>query len=90
MKHISESLFPEMKKKRSERGDLLVYIAEKLGWKVSRVAFHVAHLKQIADLHYLKSVCDDAENRWKRTNKKEGCAWAAAFWHETRPKPKSF
>jgi hypothetical protein len=62
----------------TERGELLKYFSGKLSMKIPRVAFHVAHLKELKDLYFLKSSCDDAERR--------GVAWGAAFWTSIKPK----
>lgn len=39
---------------------------------IPRIAMHLSHLKELKDLYYLKSSCDQAEKR--------GVAWGAAFW----------
>ena len=67
---ILKRLAPK-KKRQSERGDLLVYFAEKLGVSVGRVAGKVAHLK-LPDLYYLKSTCEQEGKR--------GTPFGKVFW----------
>jgi hypothetical protein len=71
----------------SERGELIDYFhananAERDGKRYKKLpiryyAVKLSHLK-IADLYYLKSVCEDARRR--------GGSWAKAFWGSLRVK----
>lgn len=75
------------KKRRTERGDLLVYFADKLNIGRAQkklkdvtpasVGFWLTGFT-LHDLYYLKSSCDDAERR--------GTPWGARFWTSIREK----
>lgn len=67
-----------VKSKATERGDLLKYLAGKMGWSIPRMAKQLSHLKELQDLYFLKSDCDQAEKR--------GIQWGAAFWTAIKPK----
>ena len=64
----------EQKSKKTERGELLVYFCGKLNkgraekklkpLTIPRVAFMLTRIPT-KDLYYIKSVCDDFENRGK-------------------------
>src|SRR5689334_12427990 len=54
-----------------ERATLIAYFAKKMGWTGRGTAITVGHLKELRDLYYLKSDCDQAEAR--------GVPWPAAF-----------
>ena len=64
---------PIKKRRGSERAELLGHFALNSGIKIGRVAFMVAHLKELKDLYYLKSDCDQASAR--------GVPFSAAFRH---------
>lgn len=66
------------KTRKTERGELLKYFSGKLKMPIPRVAKHLEHLKEVRDLYYLKSDCDQAEAR--------GVPWSAAFWTGIRPR----
>lgn len=93
MKQIA-SLFAHPKykapqKRTSERGDLLEYFTSnvntaRIGTKfkklpISAVAVRLQGLK-LADLYYLKSVCEDARRR--------GQSWSKTFWGSLKPRDK--
>lgn len=74
---------------RNERDEYLDYFFARLAplWK-SRdgkpltkryVAIRISHLKRIQDLHYLKNICLDGEQRGK--------AFSFVFWGSLKPKP---
>lgn len=58
-------------KPMSERATLLGYFSEKSGIEIGHIAFMVGHLKDLRDLYYLKSDCDQAATR--------GVPFSAAF-----------
>jgi hypothetical protein len=66
------------KKRQSERGILLEYFASKLGWQIGRVVGKLGHLKDIQDLYYIKSICDQYE--------REGKEWSKAFNGSLKPR----
>lgn len=79
MKPIIAFKAPELQKTRkTERGELLRYFAERLKMPIPRVARHLGHLKELSDLYYLKSDCDQAAQR--------GVPFGAAFWTAIKPK----
>ncbi len=65
MEHISD-LFGKMhvsletKSRKTERGELLKYFSGKMGKPIPWVAVKVEGL-EVADLYYLKSICDKYE-----------------------------
>ena len=67
-------------------GDFKKYCFEraKKEWKHPTKPFEVhwgqntSHLKKLSDWHYLKSICDDAENR--------GDVWSKVFWGSLKNK----
>lgn len=81
MKSIAD-LFGNMRqplpkgKRTTERGELLLWISEKTGLAIKRVAFLTTGLKK-PDLYFLKS---DMEQAYKR-----GVPWGASFWHAVKP-----
>ncbi|MDD5068884.1 MAG: hypothetical protein PHN89_04810 [Candidatus Pacebacteria bacterium] len=76
MEHIT-NLFGQYKlpplKRSTERGEYLVYFTEEINkeriatkqkpFQLRYIGFRLGHLKKIADLHYLKSICDDTKRR---------------------------
>lgn len=83
MKPISDLFGNEYKKpakkvRHTERGDLLLWVAQKTGLDIKRVAFLTTGLK-VPDLYYLRSDMEQARKR--------GVAYGAAFWHAVRPQP---
>lgn len=69
---------PAKKTRRTERGDLLLWISQKTGLNIKRVAFLTTGLKA-PDLYYLRSDMEQAAKR--------GVPYSAAFWHAVRPQP---
>ena len=61
-----------VKKHQSERGELLRYFAQKLGWPIPRVAGKIGHLKALEDLYFIKSAADSYEREGKGP-------WSKAF-----------
>lgn len=66
----SISLFtklPEVKKKGSERGDLLQYFTDTIKdrkgkpYRIAYIAMRLSHL-QVKDLYYLQSLCKQSNN----------------------------
>lgn len=55
---------------KSERGEVLKYFADKMGWKIGRVARKVQGLN-LQDLYFVKSSCDLYE--------RDGSPWRKAF-----------
>lgn len=64
--------------RKTERGELLKYFSEKLRMPIPRVARHLSHLKELQDLYYLKSECDQAVQR--------GIPFGAAWWTAIKSK----
>lgn len=70
MKPLFEGyVLPEADNK-TERGELLLYFAKKTGYTIKRVAFKLTGIPT-KDLYYIKSCCDDYENR--------GNTWGKCF-----------
>lgn len=75
MKKIGEFIKrqPEKPSARvTERGELLKFFSQKMQMPIPRVARHLGHLKELKDLYYLKSECEQAEKR--------GIPFGAAWW----------
>lgn len=73
MEHIG-SLLPlkvHLKSEKEQREILIAYFAKKMGWSKKGMYFKLVHLKELRDLYYIKSDCDQAEAR--------GVPWPAAF-----------
>lgn len=62
---------PQASKRMSERGELLYYFADKLGWPVGRVGARLKGMQDLRTLYFIKSDCDQAASR--------GVPWGAAF-----------
>ncbi len=71
MQHIKDLFGDErilVKKRRTERGDLLEYFALKTKRNIKYIAFRCTALS-VKDLYYIKSACDDYErngNPWSK------------------------
>lgn len=68
---------PVKAKRRTERGDCLLWLAEKTGLNIKRIAWLTTGLV-VRDLYYLRSDMEQAHKR--------GIPYGAAFWHAIRPK----
>lgn len=49
------------KRRVSKRGELLKYFSKKTGWNIPRLARKLAHLKDLEDWYYIKSISDKYE-----------------------------
>lgn len=73
MKRITPAPMEKRTPKQQERGDLMVYIAMKVGMSVGRMAYHLQNFT-LEDLYYLRSRCNQANN------------FGAMFWASIKEK----
>lgn len=64
--------------RRSERGELMEYFAKKLSKPIGYVAYKLTGFK-VPDMYYLKSICDQAEQR--------GEPWAKVWYGSIKNRP---
>lgn len=68
---------PPKKSRKTERGELLKYFAQKINKPIGYVAFRLAKFS-VQDMYFIKSDCDQAQTK--------GIAWGAAFYSSIKDK----